>query len=253
MSILSSDWEFNVLGVYNYRRPGKLSHYFSFIEENFDRVEGDIVEAGVFQGRSLLATAMFLKEIGSSAQVYGFDSFAGFPPVYHEYDRVEYFKVLYEEGRISDEHYKAVEKNIILRGVTGKTGKNPADISTSGDFSNTSAEDIERKIEFLGLDNVHIVKGSFDDTFVKGRERPVSIMAALVDCDLYESYRVVLPFVWSRLSKGGYVFLDEYYSLKFPGARVATDEFFMDKGDKPQMHVRQKGEFERWFVRKIFD
>ena len=53
--------------------------------------------------------------------------------------------------------------------------------------------------------------------------------AALIDCDLYCSYKQSLPFVWDKLSKGSYMFLDEYYSLKFPGARIATNEYFQDK------------------------
>lgn len=251
--MLHDDWEFNVLGVYNYRRPGKLKHYFDFIEENSGRVRGDIVEAGVFNGRSLLATGMFLKEIGSSAKVYGFDSFTGFPPVYHRFDDIECFKDMYEKGLIHKSHYDAVRKNIELRTVAAKTGLSAADISMSGDFSNTSLTSLYAKIEFLGLDNVHIVKGPFDETLTLKQETPSHIMAALVDCDLYESYRSVLPFVWGRLSHGGYIFLDEYYSLKFPGARLATDEFFMDKKDKPQLHAREKGDFERWYVRKIYD
>ena len=76
-------------------------------------------------------------------------------------------------------------------------------------------------------------------------------MAVLMDSDLYASYMTTLPFSWPRLSRGGYIFLDEYYSLKFPGALIATDEFFADKKDKPQKHKQIDGDFERWFVRKI--
>jgi len=66
------------------------------------------------------------------------------------------------------------------------------------------------------------------------------------------SYKVTLPFVWPRLAVGGYIWLDEYYSLKFPGARIATDEFFREKADKPRRHQREPGDFERWYVEKIF-
>ena len=48
------------------------------------------------------------------------------------------------------------------------------------------------------------------------------------------------------------MFFDEYYSLKFPGARLAIDEFFLNKKNKPQMHEKKEREFERWFVRKIY-
>ena len=38
-------------------------------------------------------------------------------------------------------------------------------------------------------------------------------MCANIDSDLYESYEVALPYVYKYLSKGGYIHLDEYYSL----------------------------------------
>jgi len=78
-------------------------------------------------------------------------------------------------------------------------------------------------------------------------------MAALLDSDLYLSYKTVLPFIWDRLVTAGYMFLDEYYSLKFPGARIATDEFFTDKKDKPRKHRVDAGDFERWHVRKYYE
>ena len=75
-------------------------------------------------------------------------------------------------------------------------------------------------------------------------------MSVLMDCDLYESHKIALPFVWHRLIAKGLIFLDEYYSLKFPGARIATNEFFSDKHDKPEMFPRKAMDFERWFIQK---
>ena len=40
---------------------------------------GDIVECGVWKGRSLSAIALLLEELGSARQVHGFDSFEGLP------------------------------------------------------------------------------------------------------------------------------------------------------------------------------
>jgi hypothetical protein len=35
--------------------------------------------------------------------------------------------------------------------------------------------------------------------------------------------------LWSNTIKGGIFYLDEYYSLKFPGAKIAVDEFLVGK------------------------
>ena len=250
--MIKEDWEFNVLGIYNYKISGPLEYYFQFIIENHDRIEGDLVEAGVFQGRSLLALGLLLKEIGSSKVIYGFDSFAGFPPVYHENDDIKMFDNLLADKRITQQHYDKFQKNIKYRSLSIK---NPSvkNLSMSGDFSSSNIDIINKKMKMFKLDNIHLVPGAFVDTFTNIRVKPSRVMAALLDCDLYSSYKMVLPFVWQRLSKGGYIFLDEYYSLKFPGARIATDEYFADKKEKPFMHELIQGDFERWGVRKLMD
>jgi hypothetical protein len=52
------------------------------------------------------------------------------------------------------------------------------------------------------------------------------------------------------MSPRGYLFLDEYYSLKFPGARIAIDEFFSDKKEEVKMYPCKDMEFERWYICK---
>jgi len=249
--LLKDDWEFNVLGVYNYRKPGPLGHYMDYIIEHHDHINGDICEAGVFKGRSLLAAGLLLKELGSSKQVFGYDSFQGFPPIYHDNDDISKFDQLLKNDRISQGHYAKVQRNLLFRSIDVGKDLSVKNISLSGDFSGVEKEDIQRKIEFLGLDNVHLVSGPFADTMADNRAKTHKFMAVLLDCDLYSSYKVALPFIWKRLATGGYIFLDEYYSLKFPGGRIATDEFFAAKTDKPHKHKNEPGDFERWYVRKL--
>jgi hypothetical protein len=101
MKELRDDWEFNVLDVYNFRQDGPLRGYFQFIEENHAVIDGDICEIGVFRGRSLLATALFLHQLGSPKMVYGFDSFAGFPEIDDPRDDPGFFQIIFEAGQIS--------------------------------------------------------------------------------------------------------------------------------------------------------
>ena len=63
-----------------------------------------------------------------------------------------------------------------------------------------------KKIDTFELDNIVLIKGSFDKTvpeFFSDFQR--KIFSANIDCDLYEGYKSVLPPVWKFLSKGGYV------------------------------------------------
>jgi len=246
---LIKDWEYNVLQIYNYQQPGKLDGYFNFIKDNFDKMEGDICEIGVYRGSSLIATALFLKELGSKKKVWGFDSFSGFPS-YHNYDSFSYFEVLYRQGDISKEHYDQCLLNIRHKKVLANSSLNPSNISTSNDFSSTSRAQLEKKINYFELDNIKIVAGDFKETMKTLDSKNPLFMAALIDCDLYESHKIALPFSWDRMEVGGYMFLDEYYSLKFPGARIAINEFFSNKLDEPEMYPPKDLDFERWFVNK---
>ena len=60
----SATWEFNTLGVYDPAGPGKLATVLSWLEREGRNVPGDILEAGCFRGRTLLAFALFLRERG---------------------------------------------------------------------------------------------------------------------------------------------------------------------------------------------
>ena len=249
MNDLGSQWDYDVLGVYNSDRPGQLSNYFRFLEENINHIPGDIAEFGVYRGASILATGLLLKKLGSNKKIYGFDSFGGFPS-YHSNDDLSLFDSLFEQNRISKEHWKSVKKNIHFRQTLTKQHIDAKNISSSGDFSDNSLPLLKAKIELLALDNIVLIEGDFAETATAVNDRP--LMAALVDCDLFGGYRDCLPFIWRNLSLGGYIYLDEYFSLKFPGAKIATDHFFESRRDKPQQHKHTAGDFERWFVRKIY-
>jgi hypothetical protein len=71
-------WEFNMLGIYNYNIPGPLDLFYNFIRLTHNTLPGNIVEAGVFKGRTLLATALLLRDLGASKIIYAYDSFDDF-------------------------------------------------------------------------------------------------------------------------------------------------------------------------------
>ena len=242
------NWEFGAFGIYNFSVKGKFDEYFKNIKSRLD-VNGDVCEIGVYKGSSILATAIYLKELGSKKKVYGFDSFSGFPK-YHPYDDLKTFKKLSVDGKITKSHYAKVLKNIKYREISTSKTITVENISNSGDFSNNSIEVLQNKIAFLKLNNIVLVKGSFQNTFLEKTYSKLKFSNVLIDCDLYEGYKMAFDFVWEKMVKNSYMFLDEYYSLKFPGAKIATDEFFAAKIQKPKMHKVEKNEFERWYVKK---
>jgi hypothetical protein len=251
MITIKDDWEFNVLGIYNYLKPGRFDSIFKFIYDNHTKIDGDIVEAGVYQGSSLIALGMFLKQIRSDKKIYGFDSFSGFPPIKNNKDDFSQFEKMYKENIIDTKHIEAVRKcHQYLKALHGEQKTTLIEnISTSRNFSNTNIGLIKRKIELVGLDNIILVDGPFNETMAVAVE-PATVMAVVMDCDLYKSYLDTFDFIWPRLSTGGMIHLDEYFSLKFPGGRLATDKFIKDKRARLEMAKPKPGNFQRWHLIK---
>ena len=125
-NFLKNDWEFNILNIYNYNKPGSFSSYFDFIKKNHKKLPGDLLEAGVHKGKSLLSVALFLKEIGSKKKVYGYDSWAGFPKNQknNPMDHFLRWKELLKKKSITKNHYNDVLKNRKLISFLKKKNNN---------------------------------------------------------------------------------------------------------------------------------
>lgn len=120
----------------------------------------------------------------------------------------------------------------------------------NNEFKKNNFKLIKKKIKYLGLDNIILVKGSFIKSFKKYSK--CKFMGGIIDCDLYNSYKQCLNFFSPRLSRNGEIFLDEYYSLKYPGARLACDEFAtLNKNFILEKYKKIQGEFERWKLKKV--
>lgn len=237
-------WERNVLGIKPEDAP-ELRLWFRFLRESAPQIPGDVVEIGVYRGASLLAAAILLDELDSGKEIWGFDSFSGFPRIDWQ-DEQHAFEALLLEGQITQAHWERIVRNRELLEVVGRS-TDPRASSTSGDFSLTSRELIDSVVECLEVRNVNLIEGPFDQTLSAGQDYPGldQISAAIVDCDLYAGYRLALPWIWRRLSPGGLIWLDEYYSLKFPGPRRAVDEFCAERNIRPTCLSQEDG-WERW-------
>jgi len=72
----------------------------------------------------------------------------------------------------------------------------------------------------------------------------------LMDVDLYLPYAKALPILFEHLSPGGKIYLDEYYSLKFPGPRIAVNNFLNTRLDANLEELGDWLDFERWVIFK---
>jgi len=222
--------------------------WYKHIKKNALKNDGDILEFGVYRGRSLLTAALLLKQLGSKKKLYGFDSFKGFPSK-TKFDDLKNFKnKKYFNKKFQNDYKKFIQLKKILN---NKKKFTPFNIASSGDFSHSSKQHILEKVKYLKLDNIVLIEGDFAKTvpnFFKSNK--IKISSCNIDSDLYASYKITLPYIYNYLSKNGYIFLDEYYSLKYPGAKIATDKFCKQQKIKPKKHIVRPGEFERWYLTK---
>jgi len=173
------------------------------------RIEGAIVECGTYRGATLLGMTHVMTVRGLRPRIYGLDSFEGFPEPRPEDAQ--------PDGRMHPE---------VHRGALG----------------DTSYEALLRRIELIGWsDRITVLKGYFDQTLPRLAHEKFSV--AHLDCDLYESYKVCLQFVYPRMLPGGLIVLDDYKlpANVYPGADRAVDEFFADKREKPERLPGPKG------------
>lgn len=189
------------------------------------------VECGVFKGSTVFTAATFARNLGIKRTFYGFDSFAGFPHhLIDEKDQPGFFNYLLENNLITEEHYKKAA----IR-TTNFTNK---DHLTRQYFSG-----IERVFEIAtNFKNVKLFRGNFENT-LKVFNQDIAIL--FLDCDLYQSYKFCLDSLYQKIIPGGVVIFDEYYSFKFPGPRLAVNDFFKDKKGYFELYIADEG-FERW-------
>ena len=248
-------WEKNYLGIETLEDKGKLFFYLKFLKSKiFSEISGDIVEAGVYKGTSLISCALFMKYQNTlrSKLIWGYDTFKGFPKI-SLLDQPNNFNYLYKNNKISKDHYEKILKLREYHKVLKSNKISANNISTSNNFENTSLNLLKRKIEFFKIvKNVNLIKGEFKDTMKNKKNLPHKISAGLIDCDLYDGYKVSLNNFWPRLSANGKLFLDEYYSLKFPGPRFIVDEFIKKNKGAKLIKEGISADFERWSIKKIY-
>lgn len=162
-------------------------------------LEGDIVECGVGHGESLLFLSYFVRMEGKQREIWGFDSFQGFPEPTEE----------------------------------DKSPRNPQ----KGAWGDTSKNVVLKMLKKGGYDCIRLIEGFFDDT-MKG-PLPEKIALLHLDVDLYQSYKLCLEALYPRIVQGGVILFDEYHDPNFPGADKAIDPFckehhltILNDGDK---------------------
>lgn len=164
-----------------------------------NNVPGDLLEAGVWRGGATIFMRAVLRVHGvEDRNVWVTDSFEGMPA--------------------PDTEKCGADKGYDLSGC---------------EYLVASLEDVKANFERFGLldERVKFLKGWFRDTLPRAPINKLSVLR--IDGDLYESTMDALSSLYDRVSKGGFVIIDDYYS--WPPCRQAVDDFRKNLSASPNL------------------
>ena len=171
------------------------------------KIEGDLVECGVFMGGSSMMMAFCMKkfqdEISQKKKLWLYDTFEGMANV-SKYDE------------------NILNQNATVELVSSKKKENSKDIWA---YSPLSYVEKNMKNTGLNLNNIRYVKGLVEETLEK--ESPTKISILRLDTDFYESTKKELEILYPKLQVGGIIIVDDYGHWK--GCKKAVDEYFKNK------------------------
>lgn len=189
-----------------YSMVGRSGLFFTYdfaaeIEKN--NIDGCFVECGVARGGCSALMAMVASEYKSNRKIWLFDSFEGLsdPTIEDEYNNPLI--------------YKSKDKSASL---------------VSPGYCLGTYDEVEKLLFSklsLNKNNVFMVKGWFQDTLPKYKDKIGAIAILRIDADWYESTKCCLENLYDNVITGGYIIIDDYESVI--GCKKATDEFLKNK------------------------
>ena len=123
------------------------------------------------------------------------------------------------------------EKNITFWGLDSFEGF-PVENHEFYKAKNFKASKSKVKKSFNKYKNVKIIDGYFEDTLSSDELQNIeNISFAFIDCDIYESAQVAFKFIKSKMTKGGFIMIDDFTSVDKNGNYIAKSFFdiFDDK------------------------
>jgi len=180
------------------KRIENLEYCMDTIEH--ESIAGDVIECGVWRGGSVIFLKAYLEIYNiANRSVWALDSFEGLPP-----------------SDMDDDH-----------GI---------DLSAETYPSLAISQDVvEQNFKRYGLldERVKFVKGFFETLDKSDPQLPDAVSLLRLDGDLHSSTTACLNLFYDKLSRGGFVIVDDYGVLE--GCRDALDEFFKDRGGVPPL------------------
>ena len=185
---------------------------------NSERVGGDVVECGVWNGGCVGLMALAHERTGAALprKFHLFDSFEGLPPPSPEdAEMADVFMAQHPDHSLNE----GERTQLVAFGACA--GDNQREVER---FLTRTLKIDPARLQF------HV--GWFQDTVPAARGiRDIAILR--LDGDWYDSTRVCIEELYDRVSPGGFVIIDDYGT--FSGCRKAIDDFFAERAIRPDI------------------
>ena len=170
-----------------------------------EKIEGDIIECGVWRGGCSIAIAKTIKRLNSQKKIILYDTFAGMT-------------------RPTKEDVKAKNKKQAIKKYN--------DLNRDGynNWCYASLEEVKSNFKKYGVFDIASFKKGDISILLKEKkqELPNKISLLRLDTDWYESTKDEMNILYPKISKNGILLVDDYGSWQ--GARKAVDEYFESVG-----------------------
>lgn len=173
-------------------------------------IPGDYVEVGVWKGGCCGLMAQGSKYFGSHPRrIHLFDSFQGLPQPIASKDFDGY-----------------LEPTFAVTEETAQGKLEPINMLVA------SEQDVKELLDKIGYPAhlVSIHKGWFQETIPLVKSSIDDIAILRLDGDLYDSYKISLEYLYPKVTRGGFVIIDDWV---FGGCRKAVEEYFKDNNLSP--------------------
>jgi O-methyltransferase len=182
-------WDYTALGT-----TALYGLYKSCLYLIENRIDGDIVECGVFFGGSIMFIAEILKrhDYSKKRRILGFDTFWGF--------------------------VRRSEHDVDFEGT---------EVCHPSDPNWNFGREARNNIQSIGFDSdrLILIEGDVFETLKAGAKRQIALLR--LDTDTYDTTKYEFETCWHKVKTGGVVIVDDYGWCQ--GARKAADEFLTGK------------------------
>ena len=173
------------------------SIYQSLKYINYEKIEGDIVECGIYNGNTLAFIGEINDELNLNKKIWGYDTFNGF-----------------------------IENSFTDKDIDFKTRKKVKNDTSNIYYTLNEVKKNIKQNNKKNFDKYIFVEGDILETLNIKENIPDKISFLRLDTDIYKTTKKQLEILYEKLVKGGVLHIDDYGIC--PGVKTAVDNFFSD-------------------------